>query len=88
MTQLERDLTQRIDDKLLQWMADSFELFNMVDIPERASFAITRCLLRALCAALAEADADDRSVCELMLSMMQRARYVSARAKERRSNEP
>lgn len=88
MTQLEQDLTKRIDDKLLLWMADSFELFSMADISERANYAIIRCLVRALCAGLAESNADDKFVCELMVAMMQKARYVAAKAKERCSNEP
>lgn len=79
MTDLDRDLHMRIDDKLMLWMKDSFELYDMAEIPLAAHRAIIHCLLRALCAGLIELRCDDPMACELLITQMTKARKAKAK---------
>ena len=83
MNQIRDDLNERVREKLLHWMDDSQQLYDIAEILDGHAHAhMVYCLLCALTAVLVKAGISKADACRMLIAMMDRTHNIHHKEKE------
>lgn len=83
MDQIRKDLNERVKEKLLNWIDDSQQLYEIAEILDGPAYAhMTYCLFCAITAMLVKAQVSKAEGCRMLIAMMDRTQNVHTRQRD------